>query len=136
MNLQYVYGIFIKNSFNGEILEIFDALNTDNNDLTFNQFSDVLTAGKLVIRKFIVEKQSLLEGVQIRNSNFPKNVLIGPLIRNNEVKLADGNTVLQNDDILILIGKTEEIEILKGQLKKVKLLKRISKSILKVFKKH
>jgi len=116
-------------------MELYAALNNDEHNVSLEQFGEILEAGDFVVRKFIVGKHSLLDGVLLKNSNIPVNILIGPLIRENEIILADGNTILLNNDILILVGKKDDIGIFKGQLKEITTLKKIKNFIFKLFRK-
>lgn len=116
-------------------MELYTTLNNDEHNVSLEQFGEILETGDFVVRKFIVGKHSLLDGVLLKNSNIPVNILIGPLIRENEIILADGNTILLNNDILILVGKKDDIGIFKGQLKEITTLKKIKNFIFKLFRK-
>jgi len=114
-------------------MDLYNFLNNNEDRLSFEQFSEILKAGNLEIRKLIVGKHSLLDGVLIKNSNIPVKILIGPLIRKNEVVLADGNTILHNNDILILIGKNEDIGIFKDLVKKITVARKVKNFVNKLF---
>jgi len=116
---------------------IYASLHGGDNEISLEQIGEILEAGDFIVRKFIVGKQSLLDGVLLKNSSIPDNILIGPLIREDEIILADGNTVLQNNDIIVLIGKREDIDIFKGQVEGITTLKRMKNFINKLFtRKH
>lgn len=112
----------------------FDEIKKQKHDVSIEQFAEILSEGGFVIRKFIVGKQSALDGVLLKNTNFPKNVLIGPLVREDKVILADGNTTLQNNDVLIFIGMEKDIDLIKNQLQRVSWFRRIINWILKIFR--
>ncbi len=116
-------------------MQLYTALNNDEHTITLEQFGEILNAGDFIIRKFIVGKHSLLDGVLLKNSNIPVNILIGPLVREKEIILADGNTILRNNDILVLVGKKDDIEIFKNQLKEITVFKRAKNFINKLFRK-
>ena len=112
---------------------IYSSLHNGDNNISLDQIGEILEAGDFIVRKFIVGKHSLLDGVLLKNSNIPDNILIGPLIREDEIILADGNTVLHNNDIIILIGKRDDIGIFKGQLEGITTLKKVKNFINKLF---
>ncbi len=116
-------------------MELYTTLNNDEHDISLEQFGEILKAGDFIVRKFIVGKHSLLDGVLLKNSNIPVNILIGPLVRENEILLADGNTILLNNDIIILVGKKDDIGIFKGQFKKIGIFKKVKNYINKLFRK-
>lgn len=96
-----------------------------NDQITFKEFSDILNKGEIKLRKFNIGKHSLLDGVQLKNTSLPGHVLIGPLVREDKIFLPDGNTILKNGDVLILLGREEDIIQTEDQMKEVTYLTRI-----------
>lgn len=106
--------------------------NNINDQITFNELSEILQKGDIKLRKFIIGKHSLLDSIQLKNTSLPKNVLVGPLVREDKVILPDGNTVLRNGDMLVLLGREEDIKLTEEQMKGVTFLARIKDFVLKL----
>lgn len=86
-------------------------------DISIDEFLEILKKGNIRLKQVTVENHSLLDGVQLKNTTLPKNILVAFLIRENNVTLADGNTYLEKNDVLILLGKEEDLDKIKAQLK-------------------
>ncbi len=85
-------------------------------DISIEEFMKILKKGGIKLKQLRVEDHSMLEGRRLKETNLPKNVLVGPLIKNDIAMLPDGNTLLEKNDILILLGTENDINITKSQL--------------------
>jgi trk system potassium uptake protein len=66
-----------------------------------------LAEGKLTVMELNLPENSPVKDKMLQEINFPKEVLIGCIVRNGEVMIPAGNTILKVYDRLILIGKPE-----------------------------
>ncbi|MEF8835392.1 MAG: Trk system potassium transporter TrkA [Candidatus Thermoplasmatota archaeon] len=80
--------------------------------------------GKLDIVEFKVLSDSKIKGKKIRKINFPKNVNLGAIVRENEVLVPHGDDKIKEDDTLIVI-----VEGRKAERKMLKLLGRKKSSV-------
>lgn len=80
--------------------------------------------GKIRVVEFKIPSNSRIEGKELKRISLPSSVNLGAVIRKNEVLVPHGNTVLKEDDTLIVMiqGKKAQKEMLKligGKRKKV-----------------
>jgi uncharacterized transporter YbjL len=69
-----------------------------------------LEMGDGTIEQIVVDEQSFLSGKRIMDIKFPKNVLMGTIVREDEVIIPDGQTELKDGDKVTLLGKKEDVE--------------------------
>ncbi len=63
------------------------------------------------MKRIIVWSHSRLDGMELKWTNFPKVVLIGPVATKKKVILPDGDTRLKHGDILIILRTEKDLEI-------------------------
>ncbi len=80
--------------------------------------------GKLDIVEFKVLSNSKVKGKRIKNIDFPKNVNLGAIIRDNEVLVPHGNDAIEEDDTLVVM-----VENKKAENKMLKLLGKSKSSV-------
>ena len=76
-----------------------------------------LEMGDGTIVQIIVEEQSPLSNKKLMEIKFPKSVLVGTIVRADQVIIPDGYTVLEKGDKVTLLGKKEDVEEVVNQLK-------------------
>jgi len=54
---------------------------------------------------------------KIKNINFPKGILIALIDRNDETITPDGETILQANDVLTIIGKPDKLKVFRSHFK-------------------
>ena len=69
-----------------------------------------LEMGDGTIEQIVVKEDSPLSGKKLMEIKFPKAVLVGTIVRNEQVIIPDGNTILQKGDKLTLLGKKDDVE--------------------------
>ena len=69
-----------------------------------------LEMGDGTIEQIVVDEKSFLSGKKIMDIQFPKNVLMGTIVRDDEVIIPDGKTELKQGDKVTLLGKKEDVE--------------------------
>ena len=69
-----------------------------------------LEMGDGTIEQIVVDQASFLSGKRIMDIKFPKNVLMGTIVREDEVIIPDGQTELKEGDKVTLLGKKEDVE--------------------------
>ena len=72
------------------------------------------SGGKVEMIELQVMKNSKADGRKIRDLNLPPNVVITSVYRNGEVEIPKGDTVLRAGDRVAIVGRTKDIEALKG----------------------
>lgn len=87
-----------------------------NEDMKAEDFFSILQKGSIKLKQVVVEEKSQLDGVLLKKTNLPKNVMIGPLVKGETVILPDGNTRLEKGDLLTLLGTEDDIRDTKAQL--------------------
>ncbi|HPG38434.1 MAG TPA: TrkA C-terminal domain-containing protein [bacterium] len=70
------------------------------------------------IEQILVDESSPLADKKLAEIKFPKAVLIGTILRQGEVIIPDGQTILQKGDKVTLLGKKEDVEAVVEQLRK------------------
>jgi len=70
------------------------------------------------IEQILVDESSLLADKKLAEIKLPKAVLIGTILRQGEVIIPDGQTILQKGDKVTLLGKKEDVEAVVEQLRK------------------
>lgn len=72
------------------------------------------SGGRVEMIELQVMKNSRADGTKIRDLNLPPNVIITSVYRNGEIEIPRGDTVLRAGDRVAVVGRTEDIEALKG----------------------
>jgi hypothetical protein len=75
-----------------------------------------LEAGGGTIAQALLGKESPLVGKKLRDIKLPEDTLLGTILRDEEVIIPDGETLLQAGDKVTLLGKTEDVEKLVEQM--------------------
>jgi NhaP-type Na+/H+ and K+/H+ antiporter len=101
--------------------------NVNHEDISIDEFLSILNKGEIKLKQIMVGEKSLLDGVQLKNTNLPKNILIGPLIKGNNIILPDGNTKLEKNDILVLLGKEKDISDIKALVESLSIFGKVKK---------
>ena len=68
-----------------------------------------LELGDGAIDQVVIADSSKMIGKKLMEINFPENVLIGAIVRDDKVIIPDGQTVIQEGDKLTLIGEKDDI---------------------------
>lgn len=87
-----------------------------NEEISEQEFINILKKGEIKMKQFAVGKNSLLDGLQRKMIILPKNVLMGPVLREDQVMLPDGDTLLENGDIIIFLGYEKNLNIMHDML--------------------
>lgn len=72
------------------------------------------SGGKVEMIELQVVKSSKADGVMIRDLNLPPQTIITSIYRNGEIEIPRGDTVLRAGDRVAVVGRTRDIESLKG----------------------
>ncbi len=106
---------------NNEYSYIYDTVDVDNyvnshlitanKILRFTRKGDVLTLSHLKeenaeLVELVVPKQCKAAGIKVKDARFPKGMIIGTIVRNGEIIVPYGETVLQPGDNLIIFTLT------------------------------
>lgn len=75
-----------------------------------------LEAGGGTIVQFTIEEGSPIIGKKLKEVELPKEALVGTIHRNDQVLIPDGETVLQQGDKALLIGRREDVEAAIAQM--------------------
>jgi K+/H+ antiporter YhaU regulatory subunit KhtT len=75
-----------------------------------------LEMGDGTIAQIVVDEDSTLANKTLMEIKFPKAVLIGTIVREEQVIIPDGKTVLHTGDKVTLLGKKEDVEAVVHQL--------------------
>lgn len=79
-------------------------------------FKKDLEMGDGTIEQIVIGEKSTLAGKKLADIKLPGEVLIGSIVRNQEVIIPDGETELRNADRLTVLGKKDEVEKVVGKL--------------------
>ena len=74
------------------------------------EFRKDLELGDGKIEQLVVEENAKIVGKKLMDIKFPKNVLIGAIVRNEKVIIPDGQTIFQKGDKLTLLGEKDDVE--------------------------
>lgn len=69
-----------------------------------------LELGDGAIEQIIIAERSKIIGKKLMEIKLPDNVLVGAVVRDDRVIIPDGQTVLQMNDKLTLIGEKDHVE--------------------------
>ncbi len=72
------------------------------------------SGGRVEMIEVQIMENSKADGSSIKDLNLPPNTVITSIYRNGEVIIPRGDTVLRKGDRIAIVGKTEEIEKLRG----------------------
>ena len=98
-------------------------------NVTEQEFIEILQAGNIKMKRLTVGGHSRLDGIELKWTSLPKDILIGPIVRKNEVILPDGDTKLKNGDVIIIFGSEKDLDIIKELLLAEGLMARIKRII-------
>ena len=85
-------------------------------DISEEEFIKILQTGEIKMKRLTVGGHSKLDGLELKWTSLPREILMGPLIRKEQVILPDGDTKLKHGDIIIIFGKEKDLEITKELL--------------------
>lgn len=74
-----------------------------------NVGGEIDVSGYQILKMEVIE-DSLINGKQIKEINFPEDLLVVLIKRDENVLLPDGQTIILAGDILTVIGKSEDVE--------------------------
>lgn len=100
-----------------------------NDNITGQELIQILESGNIKMKRLTVGVHSRLDGIELKWTNLPKNVLIGPILRKKDVILPDGDTRLRHGDALIIFGSGEDLEITKELLLAEGIITRIKRIV-------
>lgn len=69
-----------------------------------------LEEGGVSVKQVIIPSESVICGKKIKEVTLPAEVLIGTIVRNNEVIIPKGETEIREGDKVTILGKKEEVE--------------------------
>ncbi len=72
------------------------------------------SGGRVEMIEVQIMENSKADGCKVKDLNLPPNVVITSIYRNGEVIIPRGDTVLRKGDRVAIVGKTAEIEKLRG----------------------
>ncbi len=72
------------------------------------------SGGRVEMIEFQVMEGSKADGKTVAELNLPQNIVIASIYRNGHIEIPRGDTVLRAGDRVSIVGKTEDIEMLKG----------------------
>jgi trk system potassium uptake protein len=87
---------------------------TTNKILTYVSRKNVETLHKIIegkaeIVEFIVERNSKILNVKLKNLNLPQDVIVATIVRKNEIVIPHGEDIIKDGDRVILIAKNKNI---------------------------
>ena len=91
-----------------EIKEVSDKGEIDKKH--FKEFKHDLELGDGTIEQLVIDEKCKIAGKKLMEIKFPENVLIGAIVREEKVIIPDGNTVIQKDDKVTLLGEKDDVE--------------------------
>ena len=74
------------------------------------EFRKDLELGDGTIDQLVIEENSKIIGKKLMEIKFPKNVLVGAVVREEQVIIPDGKTTFQQGDRVTLLGEKEDVE--------------------------
>jgi len=80
-------------------------------EISSQEFMQVLQKGGIKMKRLKVGGHSKLDDIELKWTNLPKNVLLGPLVRKDEVLLPDGETKLKHGDEVIIFGTEDDLAL-------------------------
>ncbi len=69
-----------------------------------------LEAGGGTIVQGVLGEESPLVGKRLKDITLPEDTLLGTIVRDDEIVIPDGQTLLRAGDKITLLGKTEDVE--------------------------
>ena len=73
------------------------------------EFRKDLELGDGKIEQIVVDESSKIVGKKLLEVKFPKNVLVGAIVRNEHVIIPDGKTFFQSGDKVTLLGEKDDV---------------------------
>ena len=74
------------------------------------EFRKDLELGDGAIDQLVIEENSKIIGKKLMEIKFPKNVLVGAVVRDEQVIIPDGKTTFHQGDRVTLLGEKENVE--------------------------
>ncbi len=74
------------------------------------EFKKDLELGDGAIEQLVIDEKSKILGKKLMEIQFPENVLVGAIVREEKVIIPDGNTVIQKGDKVTLLGEKEDVK--------------------------
>lgn len=90
----------------GEIQELTDKIDKSQ----VKGFKKDLEMGDGTIEQIIVSDDSQLIDKKLMDIRFPKNVLVGTIVRDETILIPDGKTMFKNGDRVTILGKKSDVE--------------------------
>ena len=75
-----------------------------------NSLKELLDVGGCTIEQVTIGKKSTFIGKRLKNIRLPKQVLVGTVLRGDEMIIPDGTFSFQIEDQITLLGKKDEIK--------------------------
>jgi hypothetical protein len=91
-----------------ELIEKFQMEPIDRQSL--KELRDDLEAGGGTVEQVTIEDGSLHIDKKLKEIQLPDDVLVGTIVRDNEILIPDGDTTLKAGDRVALLGKREDVE--------------------------
>ncbi len=80
------------------------------------KFSEELADSDAVIDQVLVSDKSALVNKSLKEISLPKEALISAIKRNDEVIIPDGNSKILANDLIMIIGKKNDVQKIKNKL--------------------
>jgi hypothetical protein len=77
---------------------------------SLKELRDDLEAGGGTVEQITLEEDSPLINKKLKSIKLPGDVLVGTIVRNDEILIPDGETALLAGDRVALLGKREDVE--------------------------
>lgn len=102
-----------------------------NEKISEQEFISILQKGDIKMKRLIVGGHAKLDGLQLKFTGLPKDVLMGPIVRKDTIILPDGDTTIKHGDVIILFGKDKDLDITKELLSPIGIWTRLKMRIKK-----
>ena len=94
-----------------EIRELYAQLSPESlEEEKINMLKEVLANGNATLEQLRIETKSPVVGKRLRNIKLPKEVLVGTVLRGEELIIPDGTFSLQTGDEITMVGKKEDVK--------------------------
>ncbi|MCU0642784.1 MAG: hypothetical protein MUC94_00785 [bacterium] len=74
------------------------------------EFKHDLELGDGAIEQLVIDEKCKIADKKLKEVEFPKNVLVGAIVRKGKVIIPDGNTVIRKGDKLTLLGEKQDVQ--------------------------
>ena len=106
----------LKKDFLNKTAEYEDLRKTYSHKFVIEKFSDELAESDAVIEQILVSGNSNSVNKKLKELALPKEALISAIKRNDEIIIPDGNTKILVDDLVTIIGKSNDVKKVKNKL--------------------